>query len=110
MLLWLPWIDHGKSYRPVARSLLAHLPVHGGCIASLGLGEAQRAAFDYHAGIVTERTEIRARPECSLLLVQDNARLPEANPGAQWKKVWEDHRAGDRAEILRLYAKVKSTP
>jgi 4-amino-4-deoxy-L-arabinose transferase-like glycosyltransferase len=110
MLLWLPWIDHGKSYRPVARSLLAHLPRHAGCIASHGLGEAQRAAFDYHAGIVTERTEIRARPECKLLLVQDNARLPEANPGAQWKKIWEDHRAGDRAEILRLYAKVKSTP
>jgi 4-amino-4-deoxy-L-arabinose transferase-like glycosyltransferase len=110
MLLWLPWIDHGKSYRPVALSLLAHLPKHAGCIASHGLGEAQRAAFDYHAGIVTERTEIRARPDCSLLLVQDNARLPEANPGAQWNKIWEDHRAGDRAEVLRLYAKVKSTP
>lgn len=110
MLLWLPWIDHGKSYRPVARSLLAHLPKHAGCIASHGLGEAQRAAFDYHAGIVTERTEIRPRPECKLLLVQDNARLPEKSPGAQWKKIWEDHRAGDRAEILRLYARTGSTP
>jgi len=110
MLLWMPWIDHGKSYRPVARSLLAHLPKHFTCIASHGLGEAQRAAFDYHAGIVTERTEIRARPDCSLLLVQANRRLPEANPGAQWKKIWQDYRAGDRAEIFRLYEKVKSTP
>jgi len=110
VLLWMPWINHGKSYRPVARSLLAHLPKHAGCIASHGLGEAQRAAFDYHAGIVTERTEIRPRPDCSLLLVQDNARLPEANPGAQWKEIWVDHRAGDRAEIFRLYEKVKPTP
>lgn len=110
MLLWLPWIDHGKSYRPVARSLLAHLPSHAGCIASRGLGKAQRAALDYHAGIVTERTEIRPHPECKLLLVQDNARLPEANPGAQWNKIWEDHRAGDRAEVLRLYVRAGATP
>ena len=56
MLLWLPWIDHGKSYRPVALSLLASLPKHHGCIASRGLGEAQRAVLDYHAGIVTDRS------------------------------------------------------
>jgi hypothetical protein len=90
--------------------LLAHLPKHVTCIASHGLGEAQRAAFDYRAGIVTERTEIRARPDCNLLLVQSNRRLPEANPGAQWKKIWHDHRAGDRTEIFRLYEKVRSTP
>ena len=110
MLLWLPWIDHGKSYRPVARSLQASLPKHPGCIASHGLGEAQRATLDYHAGIVTERTEVRARPDCALLLIQENARLPERNPGSSWKKIWEGNRAGDRAEKLRLYAKDKSAP
>jgi 4-amino-4-deoxy-L-arabinose transferase-like glycosyltransferase len=110
MLLWLPWIDHGKSYRPVARSLEANLPKHPGCIASRGLGEAQRAALDYHAGIVTERTEVRARPDCAMLLIQENARLPEEHPGSSWKKIWEGNRAGDRAEKLRLYAKDKSMP
>ncbi len=110
MLLWLPWIDHGKSYRPVARSLQASLPKHAGCISSRGLGEAQRAALDYHAGIVTERVETRPRRNCSLLLVQENARLPEASPGASWKKIWEGNRAGDRTEKLRLYIKVKSIP
>jgi len=110
MLLWLPWIDHGKSYRPVARSLQAHLPKHPGCIASRGLGEAQRAAFDYHAGIVTERSEIRARRDCALLLVQENARLPETSPGASWKKIWEGNRAGDRTEKFRLYAKENALP
>ena len=110
MLLWLPWIDYGKSYRPVAHSLRASLPKHPGCIASRGLGEAQRATLDYHAGIVTERAEIRARRDCALLLIQENARLPAANPGASWKKIWEGNRAGDRTEKLRLYVKDKSTP
>jgi 4-amino-4-deoxy-L-arabinose transferase-like glycosyltransferase len=110
MLLWLPWIEHGKSYRPVALSLLAHLPKQHGCIASRGLGEAQRAALDYHAGIVTERTEVRARRDCALLLIQDNARIPETSPGAGWKKIWEGNRAGDRTEKLRLYAKDSSKP
>jgi len=110
MLLWLPWIDHGKSYRPVALSLRASLPQHPGCIASRSLGEAQRAVLDYHAGIVTLRSNTRAGRECPLLLVQENARERELSPGASWKKIWEGNRAGDRAEKLRLYAKVTNQP
>jgi 4-amino-4-deoxy-L-arabinose transferase-like glycosyltransferase len=105
MLLWLPWIDYGKSYRPVAQAIKSKLHGHQGCIASRGLGEAQRAAFDYHANIVAERSESRARRECRMLLVQDNARLPEDSPGAAWKKLWEGNRAGDRSEKFRLYVK-----
>ena len=110
MLLWLPWIDYGKSYRKVAQALQANLPKRPGCIASLRLGEAQRAVFDYHAGIVTERTELRPRPECRLLLIQDNAGERELAPGGQWKKIWEGHRVGDRSEKFRLYAKEKTAP
>jgi len=103
MLLWLPWIDYGKSYRPVARSLQARLPERQGCIASRGLGEAQRAVLDYHAGVVTVRREVHPRGDCPLLLVQENARIPEASPGASWTRIWEGHRVGDRTEIMRLY-------
>jgi 4-amino-4-deoxy-L-arabinose transferase-like glycosyltransferase len=110
MLLWLPWIDYGKSYRPVARAIKARLQGHQGCVASRGLGEAQRAAFDYHANIVTERSESRARRDCRMLLVQDNARLPEDSPGANWKKLWEGNRAGDRSEKFRLYVREKALP
>lgn len=102
--LILPWIDYGKTYRPVAQALLAHLPRQHGCIASRGLGEAQRAAFDYHAGIVTQRIERRERHNCRLLLVQDNAREPEVSRGEQWKKIWEGNRPGDRSEKYRLYS------
>ena len=110
MLLWLPWIDYGKSYRPVAQALKAKLRGLPGCIASRGLGEAQRAAFDYHANIVTERGVSGARRDCRLLLVQDNARLPETNPGGSWNKIWEGNRAGDRSEKFRLYVKENTPP
>lgn len=105
MQLLLPWIDYGKSYRPVARALQASLPKQRGCIAGRWLGEAQRAAFDYHAGIVTVRAGSRAGRNCDLLLIQENARVPAAHPGASWKKLWEGNRAGDRNEKFRLYAK-----
>jgi 4-amino-4-deoxy-L-arabinose transferase-like glycosyltransferase len=110
MLLWLPWIDYGKSYRRVAHSLQASLPKHPGCIASQGLGEAQRAAFDYHAGIVTTRTETGARPDCRLLLLQDTAGQSEPAPAGHWKRIWEGNRPGDRSEKFRLYAKEKTAP
>jgi 4-amino-4-deoxy-L-arabinose transferase-like glycosyltransferase len=110
MLLLLPWIDYGKTYRPVARSLQAHLPKNRDCIAGRGLGEAQRAAFDYHEGIVTKRAESRAGRKCTLLLVQENARLPAENPGASWTKLWEGNRVGDRNEKYRLYARDKPIP
>jgi 4-amino-4-deoxy-L-arabinose transferase-like glycosyltransferase len=105
ILLWLPWIDYGKSYRHLAQALQASLPKHADCIASRGLGEAQRAAFDYHAGIVTQRSEIHTGRDCRVLLVQENARLPAVHPGPTWKKIWEGNRPGDRTEKYRLYVK-----
>ncbi len=110
MLLWLPWIEHGKSYRPVAAALRASLPEYPGCVASRGLGEAQRAVLDYHAGIVTVRSETHAGRGCPLLLVQENAREPEVSPGTSWKKIWEGNRTGDRTEKWRLYAKDTAKP
>ena len=110
MLLLLPWIDYGKTYRPVAQALQAKLPKQRNCIAGRGLGEAQRAAFDYHAGIVTKRAGTRAGRSCNVLLTQENARLPAMDPGASWKKLWEGNRVGDRSEKFRLYVRDESTP
>jgi 4-amino-4-deoxy-L-arabinose transferase-like glycosyltransferase len=110
MLLWLPWIDYGKSYRNMVQGLVASLPRHPGCIASQGLGEAQRAAFDYHADIVTKRIELGAGHDCRLLLIQGNAGLTEPAPIGRWKKIWEGNRAGDRTEKFRLYAKERAMP
>ncbi len=107
-LLWglattliLSWIDYGKSYRTVALALKKNIPVGTRCIESRGLGEAQRAVFDYHAEILTQRLERGENPRCSLLLIQ--AREGESdNIGPGWKLLWEGRRPRDR-ERFRLY-------
>jgi 4-amino-4-deoxy-L-arabinose transferase-like glycosyltransferase len=101
MTLWLSWIDHGKSYALVARSLQQTVQTKKGCIESMGLGEAQRAALDYHAGIVTRRVEIHGRGRCPLLLTQTSVR-DERPPERGWTKVWEGSRPRER-ERYRLY-------
>ncbi|MBK9956058.1 MAG: hypothetical protein IPP18_13270 [Rhodocyclaceae bacterium] len=92
----MPWIDHGKTYRPVVASLEAALPVDAGCVDRRGLGASQRASLDYFAGIRTRATDSK----CPWLLVQSH---PREKPPADWAKVWEGRRPGDRDEIWRLY-------
>lgn len=101
VLLWLPWIEHIKSYTSVARSLHEALPAnHSVCVASEDLGEAQRAALEY---ALDQRLPERsgAGAECRYLLIQGVRE--EVTPGAEWRKVWEGQRPNDRVERLRLY-------
>lgn len=101
--LWLPWVDHQRSYRPVALQIKSRLPVGSYCIAGRNLGNAQRAALDYHAGIVTRRFD-PARPRaCPLLLVQGEPRSEQDAPGRGWLKIADVGRPGDRSERYRLY-------
>ncbi len=101
--LWLPWADHLKSYRSVALQLKSTIPVSAGCIAETGLGEAQRAAFSYHAGIRTEpRQSAPGAPNCRYLIVKGNPRQ-ETTPGPDWRKLADVGRPGDKGERYRLY-------
>ena len=106
MTLWVDWIDYGKTYRPVAAALKLALPAGEPCIESRGLGEAQRAAFDYHAGVVTRRAEIRGAhsggDRCPVLLVQGRPGDDDRALGPGWKRIWEGNRPRDK-ERYRLY-------
>jgi len=101
MTLILSWVDYGKSYRSVAQSLKKHIPVGTRCVESRGLGEPQRAVFDYHAGVVTQRLEFRTGSRCPLLLVQSRQGEPDG-VGPGWRLLWEGSRPRDR-ERFRLY-------
>lgn len=102
-VLFIAWVDVGKSYRGMVTSLASALPASYRCISSLNLGDPQRAMLHYFAGIVTERSE---RPGaggvCELMLVQG---VPQAEraPEGGWEKIWEGARPGDKAERYRLY-------
>jgi 4-amino-4-deoxy-L-arabinose transferase-like glycosyltransferase len=108
MTLLLSWVDYGKSYAPVAGSMSSALnkAVPGGarCIESRGLGQSQRAALDYHAGIVTLRAERHGDTRCPVLLVQARPGDNDRGLAPAWKRVWEGNRPRDK-ERYRLYVR-----
>lgn len=92
--LWMSWIDHGRSYRPVALALRAVLPANANCIERHGIGPAQRASLDYFAGIRTLPAGRGAR--------QCDWRLTVADPGRVTpdgrEEIWRGGRPSDRKE------------
>jgi 4-amino-4-deoxy-L-arabinose transferase-like glycosyltransferase len=101
-MLWMPWAEHQKSYRSVARELGALIPERAGCIAGRSIGMPQQAALHYHAGIRTQEWNPKQPQACRLLIVQGHA-SSEASPGRGWVKRLEIGRPGDRSERMRLY-------
>ena len=102
-MLWMPWADYQKSYRSVALQLRSNVPVGAGCIAQRGLGVSQAAALDYHGGIRARAFDMTRPAQCPLLLVQGNPRHEFDGPGANWTKLADVGRPGDRSERYRLY-------
>ena len=104
--LFIGWVDTGKSYRGMIRSLEAALPSTYRCVSSRDLGEPQRAMLHYFAGIVTFREEVaERRRECDLMLVQ-GVPQDERAPSGAWQKIWEGNRPGDKVERYRLYRRL----
>jgi 4-amino-4-deoxy-L-arabinose transferase-like glycosyltransferase len=107
-ILFVGWIDAGKSYRATIADMQTKLPPKYRCISSLNLGEPQRAMLDYFAGIITWRIDVpgRKRSDCDVMLVQGIAG-EEHVPLGPWRKIWEGARPGDKLERYRLYALAK---
>ncbi|MBS3916416.1 MAG: glycosyltransferase family 39 protein [Sulfuritalea sp.] len=103
MALWLPWIDYGRSYRPVAASLKAALPANSGCIVGRSLSDTHRATFHYYAGVITVREGAQGAASCRLFLAQGTTQKETLPAGGGWRKIWEGHRPTDRNERFRLY-------
>jgi hypothetical protein len=96
MTLWLPWLDHAKTYRGVIEEMKTHAA--SGCIAARGLTEPQRAMFHYFAGV-------KARAgECPNLLVHTGEGEPP-QVGGGWTLAWRGTRPGDNKEFFWLFKK-----
>jgi 4-amino-4-deoxy-L-arabinose transferase-like glycosyltransferase len=100
MTLWLPTINYAKTYRFVAQRLVQAAPADAKCIDSSNLGLAQLASFSYFT-----KLPLADNPNCPYMLTH-NARTASAFSALNDKKLkllWEDRRAADRDERLRLY-------
>jgi 4-amino-4-deoxy-L-arabinose transferase-like glycosyltransferase len=100
MTLWLPTINYAKTYRFVSARLVQVVPSGGGCIDTSNIGPAQLASFDYFTKLT-----LRDDPNCPWMLTHNQS---EAQAYAQLNNkklqlLWEDRRAADRDERLRLY-------
>lgn len=98
-LLWLPFVDYGRSYRSVLTDLGQHLD-HQQCTASRGMGEPQRAMLDYYAGAKTQRLEVSPQSTCQQLIVTEKG---GSAPEAPWRLVWQGTRPNDDREFFHLY-------
>ena len=99
--LWLPWIDHAKSYRVVFESMAPSIPEGNRCVESNSLGESERAMLHYVVGIKT----LDHPAGCDALVRQGT--VDEAAPDLLpvWRLVWSGHRPGDRRERFELYVR-----
>ena len=103
--IWLPYINARRTYNAVAESIGVYRP-ESGCIARRDVGDAQRAAFYYFAGVVTVPETAEEAATCPALLVQ-YGRLPEGTPAIDGYRVqWEGSRRGDLTERFVLYRRV----
>jgi 4-amino-4-deoxy-L-arabinose transferase-like glycosyltransferase len=101
--LHMPWADHQKSYLGVALQLRSKVPADASCIAGQNLGVTQRAALSYHAGLRTVPFDATRPEACRLLLVQGNPQDERDGPAANWTKLADVGRPGDKSERYRLY-------
>lgn len=107
-ILFVGWVDTGKSYRAVFTSMQQSLPAQYQCISSRNLGESQRGMLHYYADVITYRDEIATRRrDCDLLLMQGVVR-EETAPAGDWRKIWEGSRPGDKVERYRLYQRQRN--
>jgi 4-amino-4-deoxy-L-arabinose transferase-like glycosyltransferase len=103
-LLLLPWIDAAKSYRAVLGDAVQALPVPQRCLASIAVGESERAMLHYYFGVVSVQVLTPAAAGCDVLLIEQTRRqavvLPDA---ASWRIRWQGNRPGDSNERFTLY-------
>ena len=106
MTLWLPMIESARGYQQVFTSLQKALPSKYACVASNGLGDAQKDLLHYFANLRTYTSELVGTIQCDLYLFQDEKNSQKVPPGAQWKEIWSGKRVSDRRESFRLFQRI----
>lgn len=102
MTLWLPVLDHARSYTPVVRGLVRHIDGPG-CVETVGLTRPQIAALRFHSTMdLRAATVPHACPW--LVATQDvQASLPMVLEPRQWTLVATVRRPTDAKDNLLLY-------
>jgi len=103
MTLWLPLLNHGRSYAPLVAKVMA-ITGPARCVQALGLGNAQAAALAHH-GPLHLRQAGPAAPDCPWLVIDSRAVATHAERlrGWGWQEVTRLRRPTDNDETLVIF-------
>lgn len=105
--LWLPMIDHAKSYEKPFVKLTRALPADYNCVHSLNVGESQAKLLYYYSNIVLVPVQQTEQLHCDLYLIQDRKGAGKMVPSGEWKLIWQGKRPANRKEFFRLFQREK---
>jgi hypothetical protein len=109
MSLWLPLLDHARSYQPMVRQVLQKVsPEH--CVEMLGLSVAQRGALRHHGGL--DLREAQRQALCPALLVDRLAqvRMAQDIDASAWTLVGAARRPTEKSDDLLIYHRSAAQP
>lgn len=106
--LFLPAVDHRRSFADVARTAAAEIARRGqpgDCVLAHHLRASHLAVFAFHGGI---RFASGKDPSCDFALHRDLAGslLDDGPPPGRWTEIWQGHRPGLPREVIRLYRRL----
>ena len=104
MTLWLPLLDHGRSYRPLIDQIAVHVPM-GSCVATNNVVRGQGVALEYMGGYKVETTQTLSTTRCNHWLRQE-LRLTPLPPPPTWGLVARVNRPTDKDEVTAIYRKL----
>ena len=102
MTLWLPLLDHARSFEPQMRQVLAELPKDGSCVQTYGLPRAHIAALRYYGDIDTQRLSMAGAARCEWMVAEEETWLDPHSARLQgtWETVARVVRPTDRKDFL----------
>jgi 4-amino-4-deoxy-L-arabinose transferase-like glycosyltransferase len=106
MTLGLPLIDQARSYRGMAAQLKERIGTSR-CTIGVGVGDAQRALFDYFMQRQFWRPGHVGARYCDTLLAQGSGARTPAVDEVEWTEAWRGARPGDQNEVFVLYRRAR---
>ncbi|MBL0093397.1 MAG: hypothetical protein IPP50_14310 [Piscinibacter sp.] len=101
MTLWLPLLDHARSYRPLLGRIAEHVP-RTACVAAPQVPRALLAALESMGGYRVDAVTPAELSPCDYLLASQTPKLPATlYPG--WQLLARVERPTDRQDLTAIY-------
>jgi hypothetical protein len=105
MTLWLPLLNHARSYRPLVSRIAKHIaPNQGNCVVASGVPAGQIAAMEYFGSYTVDAVSTARASNCQFLIrVAHQSEKLMAPLG--WKNIARVNRPTDQQEVTWIFKK-----